>query len=170
LWDPAKDEASGNECRAYGVGGIMRIPGRLRIAWENDSTLRIDTDAGTQTRLLRFASPRPAGTDQGWQGYSAAEWQGAAQTKEGPQGGRLKVTTTSMRPGYLRKNGVPYSRNATITEYFHLAPKEKNGDEWLVVTTIVNDPQYLTQPFITSTHFKKEADGSKWNPTPCAAR
>jgi hypothetical protein len=73
--------------------------------------------------------------------------------------------TTSIRPGYLRKNGVPYSENAVMTEYFdrHSA----YGTEWITVTTLVEDPKYLTQPFITSTHFKKEADGSKWNPVPC---
>jgi hypothetical protein len=74
-----------------------------------------------------------------------------------------------MRPGYLRKNGVPYSGNAVVTEYYDRTT-EANGDSWLVVTTIVDDPQYLQQPFITSTHFKREADGSKWSPTPCTAR
>ena len=71
-----------------------------------------------------------------------------------------------MRAGYLRTNGVPYSENAGITEYFHHF-QDTNGDEWLVVTTIVSEPQYLIQPFMTNSHFKKEADGSKWNPTPC---
>ena len=70
-----------------------------------------------------------------------------------------------MRAGYLRTNGVPYSDNAGILEYFH---RIKDGtDDWLVVTTIVTDPKNLLQPFMTSTHFKKEADGSKWSPTPC---
>ena len=76
--------------------------------------------------------------------------------------------TTKFREGYLRKNGVPYSEQATITEYFHRLPTHPNGDDWLHVTTIVEDPRYLTQPFYTSTHFKREADGTKWNPTPCA--
>jgi hypothetical protein len=170
LWDPDKDTATGNQCKAYGVGGLMRIPGRLHITWPDDTTLKIETDAGTQTRLLHFnAAPSPAG-DKSWQGYSVAEWQGRPQTADGPKGGTLKVVTTGMRPGYLRKNGVPYSQNAAINEYWHRTPKEMNGDEWLIVTTIVTDPKYLTQPFITSTHFKKEPDNSKWNPTPCGAR
>ena len=73
-----------------------------------------------------------------------------------------------MKEGYLRKNGVPYSENTTLTEYFD-RHTESNGDEWFTVTTIVEDAKYLAQSFITSTHFKKEADASKWYPTPCKA-
>ena len=53
-WDPAKDEREGNACKAYGVAGIMRVPGRLHITWQDENTLKIETDAGTQTRLLHF--------------------------------------------------------------------------------------------------------------------
>src|ERR1051326_17048 len=45
-WDPAKDEAAGEQCRAYGAAAIMRRPGRLHITWQDDTTLRIDTDEG----------------------------------------------------------------------------------------------------------------------------
>jgi hypothetical protein len=69
----------------------------------------------------------------------------------------------------LRKNGVPYSANAVVTEYYDRL-NEPNGDSWLVVETIVEDPMYLNQPFITSTNFKKQADASGWNPTACTAR
>jgi hypothetical protein len=81
----------------------------------------------------------------------------------------LKVATTNMRPGYLRKNGVPYSENAAVTEYFDIAPLPSGG-QVLLVTTIVDDPQYLQQSFIVSSQFKKEADGSKWDPQPCTAK
>jgi hypothetical protein len=77
------------------------------------------------------------------------------------------VTTTNLSGGWLRRNGVPYSEGATMTEYFDRFAVS-GGDEWLVVTTVVSDPKYLTQDFVTSTHFKKEADGAKkWDPTPC---
>src|SRR5579862_5587355 len=67
-WDPAKDEAAGEQCRAYGAAAIMRVPGRLHITWENENTLRIDTDAGTQTRMLRFGGQQPpAGAPPEWQ-------------------------------------------------------------------------------------------------------
>lgn len=159
-WDPAKDQASGDQCKPYGAAGIMRVPGRLHITWQNDNTLKIDTDAGRQTRLLHFgAAPPPR--EPTWQGHSVASWE-----REGPRGGTLKVVTTRMRPGYLRRNGVPYGANATLTEYFDrwVVP---NGDQWLTVTSIVFDPTYLTREFITSTDFKKEPNGAKWNPTPC---
>ena len=85
-----------------------------------------------------------------------------------PRGGSLRVITTNLRPGYLRKNGVPYSANARLTEYINRT-NEANGDAWLVVTTVVEDPQNLTSRFVTSSHFKKVPDGSAWSPTPCSA-
>jgi hypothetical protein len=168
-WDPAADEASGAQCRSYGAGAIMRVPGRIRITWQDDDTLRLDTDAGTQTRLFRFAAFAPS-KEKTWQGDSSARWEAAGARGAGPgaRSGSLTVTTTNMRAGYLRKNGVPYSEDARITEFFDVSPGP--GGEMLIVTTIVDDPRYLTQPFIVSSHFKKEADSSKWDPTPCSAR
>ena len=157
-WDPDKDEAAGQQCRSYGAAALMRVPGRLHITWENDTTLKIETDAGTQTRLFHFGASQPG--EPTWQGDSLAQWE---------PGSDLKVTTTHMLPGYLRKNGVPYSANAVLTEYYdrvHAA----NGDEWLVVMTEVRDPQYLTMPFVTTTHFKKLRDSAGWDPQPCSAK
>lgn len=164
-WDPVADAREGNACRAYGAGGIMRVPGRLHITWENDETLRIDTDAGGQTRLFHFGELEPAG-EPTWQGNSAAEWQrtGGARGRP-PTGGNLKVVTTGVRPGYVRWNGVPYGENAVITEY--LDRHSAFGDEWLTVTTVIEDPQYFTEPFITTSDFKRKDDDSGWNPTPC---
>ena len=170
-WDPAKDEAAGEQCKAYGVGGLMRMPTRLHITWQDDNTLKIDTDAGTQTRLLNFAGPQGQGGD--WQGVSVASWDrqlGLMGAGRGgpPPGGSLKVVTTKMKPGYLRKNGVPYSENAVLTEFFDRV--EFDGVPYLILTTVVDDPRFLSDTFITSEQFKLEADGSKWNPTPCKAR
>jgi hypothetical protein len=168
-WDPAADAAQGHACRAYGVGGIMRMPTRLRIAWEDDWTLRIDTDAGQQTRLLRFR-PEAAPGQPTWQGQSAATWEKQQLARgfgrlpaEGP--GTLRVVTTNALPGYLRRNGVPYSDRAVITETF--VRHADFGDEWFTVITTVEDPVYLARSFVTSTHFKREADGSGWRPAPC---
>jgi hypothetical protein len=169
-WDPAADEAAGNQCKSYGAGAIMRVPGRIHVTWQDDSTMRLDTDAGTQTRLFKFNTPAAPGA-RSWQGDSAARWERSATAPGGSAGsvaGSLTVVTTNMRAGYLRKNGVPYSENATVTEYFDVAPQQNNG-QLLVVTTVVDDPIYLQQPFIVSSHFKKEGDGSKWDPTPCSA-
>lgn len=179
-WDPAKDEADGNACKSYGAAGLMRVPGRLHIAWDNDTTLHIDTDAGTQTRLFHFnaAQAPPAAenvapaqrAEPSWQGNSVAQWELAAPGARGtPRKGDLKVVTTNLKSGYLRKNGVPYSANTILTEYYdqHTA---SNGDVWLVVTTEVNDPTYLSQTFVTSTHFRKQADAAGWDPQPCSAK
>jgi hypothetical protein len=170
-WNAAADAAAGDQCKAYGAAAIMRVPGRLRVAWQDDSTLRIETDAGIQTRLFRF-SPAPGKTSEpSWQGDSAALWERPAPPRGGapdaaPPGGSLKVVTTNMRSGYLRRNGVPYSEKAVLTEYFDLAPLP-GGGQVMVVTAVVEDPQYLQAPFIVSSQFKMEVDGSKWDPTPC---
>jgi hypothetical protein len=175
-WDPARDEAAGEACRAYGVGGVMRLPGRLRIGWQDDRTLRIETDAGSQTRLLTFGQSPSQGGD--WQGSSMASWDrsqsvmGAGGGFFGPpasRGGSLKVVTTKMKPGYLRKNGVPYSGDAVITEYFDRLELPE-GETLLVVSSEVVDPTHLAQPFWTSTHFRKQNDASGWSPAPCSAR
>jgi hypothetical protein len=165
-WDPAKDAKAGEACRSYGAAAIMRVPGRIHITWQDDSTLRVDTEAGTQTRLFKFGMPGDVTAKPSWQGTSAAEWTIVGRRGAPPAGGSLQVVTTGLRPGYLRKNGVPYSANAVVTEYFNRTT-EPNGDAWLVVTTVVEDPTYLTGRFVTSSHFKKAADGSIWNPTPC---
>ena len=169
MWDPARDESAGEACRSYGAPTIMRVPGRLHITWVDDNTLKIDTDSGMQTRLLHFGGgTAPAGQAPSWQGYSVANWR--RPTRMDQRGkkdiGDLRVVTTRLRPGYLRKNGVPYSENATVEEFFD-AFTEPNGDSWLVIDTIVTDPTYLTQPYVNSVAFKKQRDMSGWDPTPC---
>jgi hypothetical protein len=187
-WDPARDEKAGEQCRGYAAPAIMREPGRVRISWQDDSTLKLETDAGQQIRLFQFraaGAPAPPvssvpAAQRSWQGVSAARWEPPPTSSAGrgfplglaPRVGAsrtLEVVTTQIRPGYLRKNGVPFSENASVTEYYDLFG-EPGGGDWFVVTTIVRDPQYLGEPWITTSHFKKEADGSKWAPAPCSAR
>lgn len=202
-WTPALD----GRCEAYGAAGIMRLPTRVRIAWQDETTLKLETDAGAQTRLLRFGVPgapadaaRPAQSEveRSLQGQSVASWDFAgprggsfggfgpppspragappAAARGGPPlGGRgglrfgsLRVVTTNLLPGWLRRNGVPYSADSVMTEHFDRF-RSTNGDEWFVVTTVVADPKYLQQEYVTSSHFKKEPDGAKWSPTPCRA-
>ncbi|HEY7673587.1 MAG TPA: hypothetical protein VIC71_15370 [Gammaproteobacteria bacterium] len=168
-WDPERDAADGNACKSYGVGAIMRVPGRLRISWDDDSTLRIETDAGMQTRFLDFSDAPQSPGERSWQGISKAEWEfHRAGFGQPPANGTLKVVTTGMRAGYLRKNGVPYGENTVVTEYFDLLTQH-DGTEWLVVLTIVEDPEYFTSRVITSSNFRREAERSKWDPTPCTA-
>jgi hypothetical protein len=215
-WDPATD----GSCLAYGAAGLMRMPTRLNITWENDTTLKIETDTGTQTRRLLFDGTMPPAASS-LQGFSVAEWErpaggrgrggfggpgagppappaaavpppgtgrgaargagppappaapvppaGAARGRAGappPGGGSLKVVTTHLSAAWLRRNGVPYSAQTTMTEYFDRFATP-GGDQWLVITTAVVDPVYLNQEFVTSTHFRREPDGSKWDPTAC---
>jgi len=163
-WDPSNAVTDG--CKAYGAAAVMRAPGRLRVTWNSDRELKIETDAGAQTRLLMFGNDaKPIGA-RTWQGHSIAEWETFVAFGQSPSRvGSLKVTTTNLRAGYLRKNGVPYSDAAVVTEHFDRL--NSSGSEWLVVTTLVEDPRYLIQPFLTSTHFKREPDGAKWAPSPC---
>ena len=205
-WDLEADNKAGNQCKAFGVGGIMRQPGRVRISWQDDNTLKLEFDAGTQTRLLNFDRAAQPPAEKTWQGFSRADWEGPgvgrgaapvgdsrvtggglpgapacraavdrgcaaarrhAVRPASTRGADIKVVTTGFREGYLRKNGVPYSEQATITEYFHRLPTHPNGDNWLQVITIVEDPRYLSQPFYTSTNFRLEANDAAFKPTPC---
>jgi len=169
-WDPAKDEASGERCKAYGAPGLMRGPTRLHITWQDDNTLQLETEYGTQTRVFRFANTTAQGA-RTWQGVSAAQWvlPGGGRGRGGARFGAMKSVTTQLRPGYLRKNGVPYSADTVLMEFWDVHTPA-NYDKLLVVTNIVEDPVYLQLPWTTAIHFKKEPDGGKWDPTPCDAR
>ena len=200
-WDPAAATTGDEACRAFGAGGIMRLPTRLKVAWADENTLRIETDLGRQVRVLHFNRVAPVAAEPSWQGHSVAEWLGVpppanpfgalvAPTQEAaaargraaagpPAGGAaraaapvtrgsLKVVTTNLRAGYLRKNGVPFSENAFMTEYYTLVV-EDDGNQYLVIQTFVADPRYLTGHFVRTLQFKRESDGSKRNPVPCSA-
>ena len=167
LWDPATD----GSCQAYGAAGLMRMPGRLHITWEGDDVLKVESDAGQQTRRLQFA-PKGQPGPRSLQGYSVAEWEsiGGAGSRGGGRGGpiglALKVVTTNLAEGWLRRNGIVYSDLTTLMEYWDRVTFP-NGDSWLTVSQYVNDPKYLTGEYTTSMHFKLEPDGSKFKPAPC---
>jgi hypothetical protein len=179
-WDPAKDEASGDVCKAYGAAAIMRLPGRLHITWQDDATLKIETDTGMQTRLLHFGGNPPENLASSRQGYSVAQWEGIVRgvglpraglgaTREGTNSRALQAVTAHLLPGYLRKNGFPVSGSAVVREFYDVFA-ERSGQPWFVVTTIVEDPMYLQEPFVTSSNFKKQNDAAGWNPRVCSAR
>ncbi len=168
-WDPERDAAEGDECKSYGAAAIMRVPGRLRISWADDSTLEIEADAGRQTRRLHFDGVPELSGEPTWQGVSEAEWVMHGGGRGQPAvNGTLKVETTGMRAGYLRKNGVPYSESARLTEYFELLT-HPDGTEWLVALSILDDPEYFTTRVITSSNFRRQTDRSGWDPRPCRA-
>jgi hypothetical protein len=157
-WDPAKDEAAKDHCKAYGAPNIMRVPGRFHITWADDRTLKIETDAGMQTRLLRFGAPGPSATASR-QGTSTARWERRA----------LRADTRNLLPGYLQANGVPFSANVSMVEYFDLI-KEPSGETWLIDDSVISDPTYLGRSIKRSTHLRKQADGAGWDPSPCIVR
>src|SRR5262249_5769418 len=146
------------------------------ITWADAITLQVDSDAGNQRRLFHFDGSQWQGGEPQWQGDSVASWVRQLQSRGfgppfgGPvpgKGGALKVITTHMKPGHLRKNGLPYSANAVLTEYFDRI--EFDGADYLILTSMVDDPQYLSDTFVTSEQFKLERDATKWNPQPCKA-
>jgi hypothetical protein len=183
-------------CKTFGAAGIMRQPGRIHITWSDDHTLQFEFDAGMQRRVLHFprnvypfgypTSRVPAAfirrelddKTASRQGYSVAVWRkqgngrgfledAAEWTMPQPNsGGSLMVITRNMLPGYLQKNGVPYGANAVLTEFYDLL-SAPDGTDWLVVTSTVDDPENLYEPYITSTQFKREGDRGGWQPKQC---
>ncbi|MGH8205352.1 MAG: hypothetical protein ACRETK_01115 [Steroidobacteraceae bacterium] len=175
-WRAAAQIAAGKQCEAYGAAVIMRLPEHLHISWQDADVLRVDTDAGMQTRLLHFkaaATGTPMAPSQ--QGYSQAKWViagaggffAAQPAPNAPRFGSLQVITDHMLPGLLRKNGVPYGSGTKMTEWWDLRV-EPTGDQWLSINTTVEDPEYLMGPFIYDSVFQKEPDGSKWAPSACS--
>lgn len=152
MWDPSVEEDS---CKAYGAGNIMRMPIRVNIRWEDADTLLLETDHGRQTRRFHFNPQDAMAGEPSLQGNSYAEWEGAS----------LKVVTRNLTAAYIRRNGVPYSENAVVTEYFDR--HDSYDDQWFTVSVIVDDPQYLTEPYYTSSSFKLLPNNSEWNPVSC---
>ncbi len=168
-WDPQKEAASGDPCKSYGAPALLRVPERLHITWMDDDTLRLETDAGKQTRLFHFGEWKAPAGPPTLQGDSTATWERSGGGRgAGATGGTLKVTTTNLKGGFLRKNGVPYSDKTTLTEYFDLI-QEPDGTPMILVTIDTTDPTYLRQPFVITSQFKKQSSEAGWNPTACSA-
>lgn len=179
-WDPERDAERGEQCKAYAAPAIMRLPSRVQISWRDENTLELDIDTGMQTRIFHFDETEPQGP-RTWQGFSHAEWEfsgnldrqlvfGGARTSLGnvKRSGSLRVDTSNLRAGYLRPNGVPFSEDAEMTEYYNLIT-EDDGNQYLVIQTFVKDPRYLSQHFVRTLQFKREPNGSKRAPMDCLA-
>ena len=170
-WDLERDKAEGNLCKAFAGPGLMRQPTRIRIEWEDDDTLRLEFDAGRQIRRLEFTPQAPG--ERALQGYSEAQWfrqtqsRGVFGQRTPPEGGSLVVRTTQLTGGYLRPNGVPFSERTTVKEFFNTFTLPGAAGAWLILTMVVDDPEYLTTELVVSSQFKKEASRGAWNPRPC---
>ncbi len=164
------------DCRAYGAGGVMRMPTRVHITWVNQNQLQIETDWGEQTREIYFRHQDMPQNAPSLQGSSFAVWQTPRNLAAGfgrargpqpkPPTGKMYVVTDNLAPGWLRRNGVPYGSQTHVTEWFQTFT-DPTGKHWFDVTTQVVDPEYLLAPFITSSDFRQESDSSKWSPHPC---
>jgi hypothetical protein len=168
-WDPAKDEAANEQCKGYGAVGVTRLPGKVRISWQDDNTLKAEFEAGNQVRLFRFGSAPAPATAPTWQGYSVAQWERAVAASPTQREGDLKVVTTHLRPQYARKNGLPVGGDATLSEYLQVL-NAPNGTTWLSWIGELDEPQYYLEPYHYSWQFKKVPDNSPWSPEPCTAR
>jgi hypothetical protein len=170
-WDLARDKTEDALCKAFAGPGLMRQPTRIRIDWEDGDTLKLEFDAGRQVRRFEFTPQPPA--ERSLQGYSEAQWfrqtqsRGVFGGRTPSEGGSLVVRTTQLTGGYLRPNGVPFSERATVKEFFNTFTLPGEAGTWLVVTTVVNDPEYLAAELLMSSQFKKEASRSSWNPRAC---
>jgi len=173
-------EALDGSCLAFGAAAVLRMPTRVHITWQDERTLKLETDNGRQTRLFHFdaAAATRAGAPRSLQGTSVAEWQAAeVVSARGTEGGEtsarvgdggwtpLKVRTTNLTAAWLRPNGVPVSEDAVVTEYFDWFGE--GADQWFVVTTMVDDPKYLSERLVISSNFRREGNGAKWAPKPC---
>ena len=175
LWTEAQD----GSCLAFGAAAVLRMPTRVHVTWADDSTLKVETDNGAQTRLFHFdRAAASADVPRSLQGTSLAEWQYSDVVRaRGAEGGEtsarvdsgawtpLKVTTTNLQAAWLRPNGVPVGENAVVTEYFDYFTE--GPVEWLVVTTMVDDRQHLSERLVISSNFRREPNGARWAPQPC---
>jgi len=176
IWTEAQD----GSCLAFGAAAVLRMPTRVHLTWQDERTLKLETDNGQQTRLFHFdtATATRASAARSLQGTSVAEWQESPVVRaRGTEGGEtsarvgdgawtpLKVTTTNLTAAWLRPNGVPVSEDAVLTEYFDWFSEGR--EQWFVVTTMVDDPKYLNERLVISSNFRREPNGAKWAPQPC---
>jgi hypothetical protein len=175
-WDPNVDEKAGRQCAPYGAGVVMLVPERLRIDWADDETLRMQTDAGMQTRVLRFKPGADAASAlPSWQGQSKASWLMHAVSDPGfgppaDEGhfGSLKITTTNMLAGLVRKNGIAYSEHSDLLEYWDVQQDPVTKKDYLIVTGSLHDPDLMIANYNYVATFERDSDRAKWDPTPCS--
>jgi hypothetical protein len=144
-WDAAKWTVPERQCEPHPADYAPRGPANLRIGSAVDPISQ-DVIAWhltimwglTHRTIWMDGRPRPSARAQhSWQGFSNGEW----------EGDMLKVTTTHLKEGWLRRNGVPRSEQATLIEYFI------RHEDYLTVVSVVDDPVYLTEPFVRTSNW-----------------
>jgi hypothetical protein len=156
-WDASVQTLPEWQCRPHSADYIWRGPSNLRISKEVDPLSREIT--AFHAEWLRSID-RPVYLDgrahppeyaaHTWAGFSTGKWDGDV----------LTVTVTHLKEGYVRRNGLPRSDVATVTEHWI-----RHGD-WLTVMTIVKDPVYLSEPFVRTTDYELDLH-QQIPPYPC---
>src|SRR5216684_1820760 len=157
-YDASRFTLPEHQCEVHSVQYIYRGPLNLRIWEERDPVsqaliaIKQYIDNYEQTRTI-WMDGRPHPSEYAahtWMGFSTGKWEGNA----------LTVTTTHIKMGWIMRNGVPASDRTTLSEHFI-----RHGDHLLDVI-VVNDPVYLSEPFIRTQDWRLNLNGepNAWGP------
>jgi hypothetical protein len=149
VWDASIQSLPEWQCRPHSGVYIKRGPSNLRVWKEIDPASRqliaFQTEwlRSTNTPIYMDGRPHPPEyAAHTWGGFSTGNW----------EGDRLHVKTTHLKEDYYRRNGVPQSDLATLTEY--LMRRRFDNQDYLTWVLIAYDPVYLTEPLIRSTEYR----------------
>lgn len=139
-WDASKWTVPERQCEPHPADYAPRGPANLRIGRTVDPVsqevvswdVTVMWSLQQRTIFMDGRSHPSPNAQHSWQGFSTGEW----------DGDMLKVTTTHLKEGWVRRNGLPRSDKATLTEYFI------RNQDYLTLVTIVDDPVYLTEPLV----------------------
>jgi hypothetical protein len=159
-WDASLLTLPEHQCKPHPSDYAWRGPANLRVWKEYDRESQqliayhthISWEAPERTIWMDGRPHPPEYAAHTWQGFSTGKW----------EGDMLTITTTHLKNGWIRRNGIPRSDRATVTEHMI------RHDNFLTVVVIINDPLYLTEPFIRTTDFEADAR-QEIAPYPCEA-
>jgi hypothetical protein len=159
-WDASLLTLPEHQCKPHPADYGPRGPANLRISKEVDTESQqliayhthISWQAPERTIWMDGREHPPDYAAHTWQGFSTGKW----------EGDMLTVTTTHLKTGWIRRNGIPRSDRATLTEHWI-----RHGD-YLTLVSIVTDPAYLTEPFIRTTNWVLDPR-QQIAPYPCEA-
>jgi hypothetical protein len=147
-WDAQELEAIEHECEPHPADYGPRGPANMRVWGDMDPLTKGITAWHTELSYMlplrtiyMDGRPHPSpNAPHTWQGFSTGEW----------DGDKLKVTTTHLKQGWVRRNGLPRSATATLIEYY------VRHHDVLTLVAVVKDPVYLTEPLIRSSSWVEQ--------------
>jgi hypothetical protein len=145
-YDPAIEEVQQiRQCWPHSIGYAMFSLEPMQIRHEEDHIFfRVMANEAIRHVWMDGREHPPPYALHTWYGFSTGEW----------QGNTLVVTTTHVKEGHVRRNGVPHSDQMTVTEYF-----TRHGDDLLTMVTVFDDPIYFTEPLVRHMTFRRTEDG-----------